>query len=91
MREGSILINTACGGLVNEQTLKDFLFNGHLASAAFDVFTQEPSEDEQLLTLTNFMATPHIGGSAIEAIQAMGRPANEQLGSAQIPELERFI
>jgi phosphoglycerate dehydrogenase-like enzyme len=90
MSEGSILINTARGGLVNETALKEFLMNGHLASAAFDVFAQEPPDDTELLTLPNFIATPHIGGSAIEAILAMGRAAIDQLGSAQIPELSRF-
>ncbi|MCF6185094.1 MAG: hypothetical protein L3J56_10850 [Bacteroidales bacterium] len=40
-----------------------------------DVFAVEPPEDTELLSLPNFLVTPHIGGSAEEAIIAMGRAA----------------
>lgn len=75
MRKDAILINAARGGLVCEATLKDMLAKGDLAGAAFDVFAQEPPTDTELLALPNFLATPHIGGSAEEAVLAMGRAA----------------
>lgn len=79
MKPGAILINTARGALVDEGALKRLLQERRIAGAAFDVFTQEPPPDRELLSLPNFLATPHIGGSAEEAILAMGRAAIEQL------------
>ena len=57
-----------------------------MAGAAFDVFASEPPRDSGLLELPNFMATPHIGGSAEEAVLAMGRAAIEGLENNRIPE-----
>ena len=75
MKVDAILINTARGEIVDEAALKDALIGGRLAGAAFDVFAVEPPEDADLLNHPNFIATPHIGGSAEEAILAMGRAA----------------
>lgn len=79
MKPDSILVNTARGNLVNESALKKALKEGRIMGAAFDVFSQEPPEDEDLLQLPNFFATPHIAGSAREAIMAMGRAAIQGL------------
>ena len=75
MKSDAILINVARGGLLDEVVLKQMLISGKLAGAALDVFTIEPPEDKELLELPNFIVTPHIGGSANEAILAMGRAA----------------
>ena len=48
-------------------------------SSALDVFAIEPPQDKELLKLPNFIVTPHIGGSANEAILAMGRAAIDGL------------
>jgi len=79
MKPTAILINAARGGLVDEAALKSALIEQRLAAAAFDVFAQEPPQDRELLELPNFLATPHIGGSAEEAILAMGRAAIDGL------------
>lgn len=85
MRPDAILINAARGGLVDESALKAMLKDGRLAGAGFDVFATEPPEDRELLDLPNFLATPHIGGSAEEAILAMGRAAIRGLDEAGDP------
>ena len=51
----------------------------------FDVFAVEPPQDKDLLELPNFLVTPHIGGSAQEAILAMGRAAINGLDDNKIP------
>ena len=85
LKPGAVLINAARGGLVDETALKDMLREGRIAAAAFDVFSMEPPEDTELLNLPNFLATPHIGGSAEEAILAMGRAAIAGLDDNAVP------
>jgi D-3-phosphoglycerate dehydrogenase len=85
LKPTAVLINTARGGLVDEAALKHMLRERRLAAAAFDVFAQEPPTDQELLALPNFLATPHIGGSAQEAILAMGRAAIRGLDINDIP------
>ncbi|MBI5329707.1 MAG: phosphoglycerate dehydrogenase [Betaproteobacteria bacterium] len=85
MKPTSILINAARGGLVDEAALKRALMERRIAAAAFDVFANEPPQDRELLQLKNFLATPHIGGSAEEAVLAMGRAAIGGLDTNQIP------
>jgi D-3-phosphoglycerate dehydrogenase len=85
MRPGAILINMARGGLVDEAVLKAMLLDGRLGGAAFDVFACEPPTDLELLRLPNMLALPHIGGSAEEAVLAMGRAAIAGLDHARDP------
>lgn len=85
MKPSAILINAARGGLVDEVALKSMLLKKQLAAAAFDVFAVEPPQDTELLNLPNFLVSPHIGGSAEEAILAMGRAAIDGLDTHAIP------
>lgn len=68
-----ILVNTSRGGIINEDDLYWALKGGQIKGAACDVFTQEPPPKElPLLTLHNFIATPHVGGSTKEALERVG-------------------
>jgi len=85
LRPDAILVNMARGGLVDEAAVKAMLVDGRLAGAAFDVFAAEPPDDPELLRLPNMLALPHIGGSAEEAVLAMGRAAIAGLETARDP------
>ena len=87
MKSNSVLINTARGGLVDEDYLYHMLSSSLLAGAAFDVLENEPPSNCSLFELDNFFVTPHIGGSAKEVILEMGRAAINGLESKSIPSL----
>ena len=72
MKDSSFLINTARGGLLDEQAVADALISGKLAGAAVDVVTQEPMvEDNPLLTAPNCIITPHIAWAPKESRQRL--------------------
>jgi phosphoglycerate dehydrogenase-like enzyme len=79
MQKHAVLINTCRGGIVNENALYQSLKSGALGGAAADVFEEEPYVDGVLLELANFFPTPHIGGSAKEAVMNMGKAAISNL------------
>ncbi len=69
MKPTAYLINTARGGIVDENELHDALESGEIAGAAFDVFKEEPLKKKALIELDNFIATPHISPFTKEAIE----------------------
>ena len=69
MQPTAFLINTARGGIVNENALYDALKSGKIAGAAFDVLKDEPLKERRLLELDNFIVTPHISAFTREAIE----------------------
>jgi glycerate dehydrogenase len=74
MRRNSLLINTARGGLVDEEALAAALRNGIIAGAGFDVLTREPPDDANpllQLRLPNFILTPHVAWASAQAMQAL--------------------
>ncbi|HTG02151.1 MAG TPA: phosphoglycerate dehydrogenase [Nitrospirota bacterium] len=79
MKDGVRIINCARGGIVNEQDLHEALKSGKVAGAAFDVFEKEPPENHPLLALDNFIATPHLGASTLEAQENVAVAVAEQV------------
>lgn len=70
MKENAILINTARGGLVDENALYEALKNKEIAGAAIDVFENEP-DTGKLKDLDNIILTPHIAAYTIETRKQM--------------------
>lgn len=79
MRADAFLINTSRGEVVDQAALKDALLQDKIGGAALDVFAEEPPEDMEFLNCANLMVTPHIGGNATEAVEAMARAAVQHL------------
>ena len=74
MKKTALLVNTARGGLVDEQALAEALRAGTIAGAGFDVLSVEPPKDGNPLLeleLPNFILTPHVAWSGRQAMQAL--------------------
>jgi phosphoglycerate dehydrogenase-like enzyme len=80
MKRGAILINTARGGLVDEDALVEALRTRHLAAAALDVFRVEPLPVESpLAQLDSALLCPHTGGTDEESMALMAQLAAESI------------
>jgi D-3-phosphoglycerate dehydrogenase len=79
MKQDAIIINTARGGIVNQDDLKEALLNQKIGGAALDVYDKEPVTDMDLLSIPNLINTPHVGGNSKEAVKAMGMSAIRHL------------
>ena len=79
MKKGARLVNCARGGLVDEAALKVALDSGHLAGAAFDVFTEEPAKANILFGNEKVVVTPHLGASTEEAQENVALQVAEQI------------
>lgn len=72
MKDGVILINTARGGLIDEDALVDAIEAGKVYGAALDVFKEEPTKNERVLKCDRISLTPHIGAATKEAQTRIG-------------------
>jgi len=68
----AVIINTARGEIVDEESLADLIEVGRIAGAGLDVFEEEPQINPKLLELDNVVLLPHMGSATIEARVAMG-------------------
>lgn len=70
MKEDAVLINTARGGVINEEDLVEALKEGKIRAAGVDVYRVEPAPaDHPFIGVENITKTPHMGGISIEAAQ----------------------
>jgi len=80
MKSSAWLINTARGSVVDTVALANALNGGQLAGAALDVFENEPlPADHPLQSAAHVLFSPHIGGSTLEAREAMGEIVARQV------------
>ena len=80
-KKGVRIINCARGGLVDEEALADALKEGHVAGAAFDVFSEEPAKENPLFNLPNVVCTPHLGAATTEAQENVALQVADQMAN----------
>ncbi|HPZ64246.1 MAG: phosphoglycerate dehydrogenase [Dethiobacteria bacterium] len=79
MKPTSVIVNTARGGIIDEEALADALEKGIIFGAALDVYTEEPVKNERLLKLDRLVTTPHIAAYSRGALNQMGMEAADNL------------
>ena len=78
-KPGIRIINTARGGIVDEEALAEAIRNGIVAGAGLDVFAKEPCTDSPLFALPGVVVSPHLGASTEEAQDKAGVTIAEQV------------
>ena len=79
MKNGVRIVNAARGGVINESDLIDALNSGKIASVALDVFENEPTPSQDLLSHPLIACTPHIGAATLEAQDRIGKELAEKI------------
>jgi len=87
MPRGSVFVNAARGGLVDENALYDALTAGRLFAAGLDVFRQEPAFDRRFASLDNVFLTPHMASATVETRDQMGFTALDNIAAVLAGEL----
>jgi D-3-phosphoglycerate dehydrogenase / 2-oxoglutarate reductase len=81
-KQGARIVNTARGGIVDEEALAKAIESGHLGGAALDVFATEPTTESPLFGLEGVVVTPHLGASTVEAQDKAGASIAEMVSLA---------
>lgn len=79
LKKGAILVNTARGGVIDEEALLEALESGQVGGAGLDVFLNEPTPDRRLYAHPNVSVTPHIGASTTQAQRNIGLELADQI------------
>ncbi len=79
MKDGVGIVNTSRGGSIDEDALMKGLESNRIKAAALDVFVNEPTPREDVLKHPRIIATPHIGGSTVEAQDRIGLELADQI------------
>jgi lactate dehydrogenase-like 2-hydroxyacid dehydrogenase len=88
--EGAIVINTARGGLVDDDALIEALNSGKIFAAGLDVFANEPALDPRYCMLSNAYILPHIGSATVETRSVMGMLAIDSVEAVLSGREPRF-
>src|ERR1039458_5172 len=78
-KPGLRIINTARGGIVDEEALADAIRSGQVQGAGLDVFAKEPTTESPLFELPSVVVVPHLGASTVEAQDKAGVTIAEQV------------
>ncbi|HEX6312099.1 MAG TPA: phosphoglycerate dehydrogenase [Acidimicrobiia bacterium] len=73
------IVNTARGGIIDEDALAEAVRDGRIAGASLDVFATEPTTESPLFELDSVVVTPHLGASTAEAQDKAGQTIAEQV------------
>lgn len=84
------IINTARGGLIDEEALVRAIREKRVAGAAIDVFVTEPTTKSILFEENNIIVTPHLGASTAEAQTLVARDVAEQIVTVLKGEPARY-
>ncbi|MFC4360345.1 C-terminal binding protein [Halobium salinum] len=79
MKETAVLVNTARGGVVDEDALADALDAGELAGAGLDVLPSEPPEGSPLVGRDDVVLTPHVAWYSEESFEELRRTVTEDV------------
>ncbi len=79
MKDGTVIINAARGGVIDEVALVVALDNNKLAFACLDTFENEPKPEIKLLMHSKISLTPHIGAATLEAQDRIGEELGKQI------------
>jgi (S)-sulfolactate dehydrogenase len=83
MKRGAVLVNTARGGIVDEEALARLLHDGHLGGAALDVFGDEPlAAGSALAGAPRLILTPHVAGVTVESNERVSSLIAEKVAQA---------
>jgi D-3-phosphoglycerate dehydrogenase len=82
MKDGVRIVNCARGGIISEKALYKALESGKVASAALDVFEEEPCPGNPLFKFDNTVVTPHLGADTVEAQNNVGTTIARQVLNA---------
>jgi D-3-phosphoglycerate dehydrogenase / 2-oxoglutarate reductase len=82
MKDGVIIVNCSRGGTIDEDALLTALNSGKVAAAGLDVFDNEPTPRQDILTHPKISLTPHIGASTEEAQNKIGQELAEKMIAA---------
>jgi D-3-phosphoglycerate dehydrogenase / 2-oxoglutarate reductase len=78
-KPGQRIVNTARGGIIDEDALAEAVRSGHVQGAGIDVFAKEPTTESPLFELPSVVVSPHLGASTVEAQDKAGVTIAEQV------------